>query len=373
MRRILILTLLLGLPVLSSAHPNQAPLSGFAVDTSSMENFTRQCVHLPSEKKMREEVLAWTQEQKQKADGVFSITLDGFPFRKLTQPEFEVIRTLTIPRGAHDQQKDQYRFTLKAENNSAVMERYCITEACRKNGVEKKFDLSFFQKKNQKICGDSLCAAERIFGPRKGLMILWAYLKYETNLSPLSDLMADPRGLSVSALKAVLAAASLVPAHLHEVALKDTGFFRYLKGTTLPFYQGRKVVANSFGGVFDPIDQLNFSERVYFFIHEMAHRARLTAKPALDESPEWAHAARTKSDVSKYARANLFEDFAETYTLYRVNPTRLKKVSPTRYEYMRDQVFAGFEYLKNPCEGSKENLLNLSGIDRHGITTTGVD
>ncbi|MFN7824887.1 MAG: hypothetical protein ACK5P6_05960, partial [Pseudobdellovibrionaceae bacterium] len=38
------------------------------------------------------------------------------------------------------------------------------------------------------------------------------------------------------------------------------------------------------------------------------------------------------------------EDFAETFSAYRYNPRQLKKVSPKRYEFMKNKVFGGIEY-----------------------------
>ena len=367
-----------------TAHA-QNPLDGFSVNSEQMQAFTRACVHLPSEKEIQNEIEKWTQDQKENSDRQFSIILDGFPLQKITQSEFEALRTLTIPREAHGLLKDQYRFSLKVENKVAVIERACISKACRKDGLDKKFDLSSFHKKDAPTCKNTLCAAQHIFGHTKGLLILWAYLKFGTNLSPLSDLNADPKGLSLESLKAILAAAMLVPEHLKKVALQSSGFFRYRKGTTLSFYEGRKVVANSFGGVFDPIDHLSFTEKIYFFVHELAHRARLIRQPALDESSDWMKVAGWKNEsqpqdqvnkgawVSKYARANAFEDFAETYSLYRLDPERLKKASEAKYEFMRDHVFEGIEYSKNLCSGAKEKLLDLGRIDRHGVAATRVN
>ena len=58
-------------------------------------------------------------------------------------------------------------------------------------------------------------------------------------------------------------------------------------------------------------------------------------------------------EISVYAQTNPFEDFAETYALYRLDPTRLKALSSARYTYMRDRVFDGIEYTQDPCSGSK--------------------
>ncbi len=48
--------------------------------------------------------------------------------------------------------------------------------------------------------------------------------------------------------------------------------------------------------------------------------------------------------VSVYARSNYMEDFAESYLAYIVTPAMLQQVSAARYQFMRDEVFAGREY-----------------------------
>lgn len=327
-----------------------------------MRSFTAACVKVPDLASMEKELARWESDQKSVSKDL-SFTMDGFPFAGVTDGEFLAVRALTIPRGAHGALRDQYRFSMEVDQKVAHIERACISPACggSKENV-RKFDLRSFFKKSDGICSNALCGLKRIFGASQGPMILWSFVKFGANLSPLSDPMADPKGLDVETMQAIIGAASLTPDHLRPFALKDAGFFRYQRGRSLPFYKGQKVVANSFGGVFDPIDELNYQQKVYFFVHELAHRARLRSKPALDESPEWMRisgwegskkAPAITLEISAYAQTNAFEDFAETYALYRLDPNRLKALSPARYEYMRDRVFDGIEYTQDLCTGTK--------------------
>lgn len=48
--------------------------------------------------------------------------------------------------------------------------------------------------------------------------------------------------------------------------------------------------------------------------------------------------------VSDYARFNYMEDFAESYLAYIAAPAKLQRVSAAKYQFMRDEVFAGVEY-----------------------------
>lgn len=354
----------------ASANPAKTrnPLSRFSLNLEKMRTFTERCVKVPTEEEMEKELLEWSERERSKGAPFLSLMLDGFPLTKVSETEFIALRTLTIHRGAHGPYKDQYRFKIKNESDQIMIQRTCVSEACKARGADKAFDLSPFAKTDAPACSDALCGVKRIFGDTKGLLILWAYSKWGTNLSPYSDLMADPQGLDTETMKAILAASLLTPDHLKSVALRGTGFFRYLKGMSLPFYKGQRVVANSYGGVFDPIDELKFPEKVYFFIHELAHRARLVARPALDESEEWMKVSGWKDKtppsadvlVSSYAKVNPFEDFAETYTLYRLDPIRLKAVSLDRYEFMKEKVFDGLEYVEDPCVGSRPSPLQAA-------------
>lgn len=146
--------------------------------------------------------------------------------------------------------------------------------------------------------------------------------------------------------------------------MKDTGFYRFSKGETLAKYAYDNVIADAYGAVFDGIDNYNFNEKVATITHELGHRSAYLNKNNLDESAAWENASgwQTGADekpfnnrmtgwVSDYAKTNPREDYAETYTLYRFNPRRLKQVSPERYQFMKEQVFKGIEYDQNICQG----------------------
>lgn len=47
---------------------------------------------------------------------------------------------------------------------------------------------------------------------------------------------------------------------------------------------------------------------------------------------------------TKYAMDSEFEDFAESVTMYMLDPVRLERYSPSRYNFLRDSVFGGIEF-----------------------------
>lgn len=49
--------------------------------------------------------------------------------------------------------------------------------------------------------------------------------------------------------------------------------------------------------------------------------------------------------VSSYAKTNEYEDFAESYAFYIVDPEALVFYSPEKYEFIKNKVFYGREYI----------------------------
>ena len=89
--------------------------------------------------------------------------------------------------------------------------------------------------------------------------------------------------------------------------------------------------------------------------HEMGHNVHenlIATRPELAERWNALHEkslAQYQLDgrgfvFSTYATTNVFEDFAESYQHYIRDPERLRFMSPEKYAFMCDEVFAGREY-----------------------------
>lgn len=79
--------------------------------------------------------------------------------------------------------------------------------------------------------------------------------------------------------------------------------------------------------------------------HEVGHHVHtelFSANPELAE--KWGELHDECDCVSAYAETSVYEDFAETYAHYICDPEYLEVVSPEKYAFMRDDVFAGREY-----------------------------
>ncbi len=361
-------------------------LNHFSVSPKTMNAFVQKCVSVPSNEEMKAEINQMLQERQQKPNpnwkerfqslfgktlpttaNLKEVQLDGLKMTNLNPYDLEVISRLTMHNDAsRSLWKDEYPVEQTQVNGAVKIQRKCLTSTCQSRKLEKPFDLTSFNSAPN--CSDAGCAAQKIFGKEKGTKILWAYLKYGTNLSPYSDVNADSKGFDDGTLKAILAATAAVPEHLHAAAVRDSGFYRFKKGMTLAMYgDGGSTIANAAGAVFDSIDEFSFSEKVYIFTHELGHRAAYQDNDDLDDSEEWHKATgwKVRSDkstsnksqkgwVSGYSKTNPREDFAEVYSLYRFDPRRLKKISPERYQFMKEKVFRGIEYDQDLCKGTGE-------------------
>ena len=341
----------------------------------------RKCPGVPNDAQMQTEINSMLKTRQQKPtptwkdrflslfghsipinSNIKSVSLDGFRMSDLNPYDLEVISRLTMDRdSARSFWKSLYPIEQKQINGVTQIQRKCLTATCVDRGLVTR---SLSAKNSNPTCSDALCASQRIFGEKRGVKILWAYLKYGTNLSPYSDVNADPTGFDQVTLNAALLAMSAVPDHLKDATIKDTGFYRFLKGSSLAIYGDSNVLANANGAVFDGMDRISFSEKIATFTHELGHRSAYLNRNNLDDSEAWRTASgwqsradrrtinnSTRGWVSRYAKTNPAEDYAETYTLYRFSPARLKQISPKRYEYMKVHVFKGIEYDQNICQG----------------------
>lgn len=82
--------------------------------------------------------------------------------------------------------------------------------------------------------------------------------------------------------------------------------------------------------------------------HEVGHNVHYNMRiDNLALANEWENLYHQGAGfVSAYARTNEFEDFAESYRAYVVEPENLLLYSPVKYEFIRAEVFEGYEYLR---------------------------
>lgn len=122
-----------------------------------------------------------------------------------------------------------------------------------------------------------------------------------------------------------------------------------ISGNIIPVYRQIYVYA------VDP-DKQGVEDLLVTLTHEIGHNVHYNIRrDNFELDVRWAELHRQSHDtfareglgfVSDYARTNKFEDFAETYKAYILAPEFLKLLSPDKYEFMRQEIFKGQEYLR---------------------------
>lgn len=334
------------------------------MDSAEIQKFTKQCSSNFDEQFVEKEIQSLLALHSENAFKFFFerpvgylekmtniVCLDGLRLEGLSQGEVGIIDILTKDwetRYSYNAQKFPVETVL--ENSIYKIRRLCKTNMCEDRRVHQVFSL---KSSDTETCSSLLCAVKKIFGPRKGPLILLSYLKHKLILSPFVEIDGDPDGFDIETLQAILTAAELIPTHLSEQILSKGYFFRFLRGRKLAIYKDRAVVATAAGAVFDLVDTFDFNEKVYLFLHELGHRASYVKGIFLDETPEWTSIASDGASISDYSLENSAENFAESFVLYRLNPLKFKSLSMPRYTYMKNRVFGGYHYETQLCTGSQ--------------------
>lgn len=82
--------------------------------------------------------------------------------------------------------------------------------------------------------------------------------------------------------------------------------------------------------------------------HEIGHEAQHNLSG--EQNRQWETLSTNSSNrehfVSDYAMRSVKEDFAESYAVYVYDPELLQDVSMDKYDFMKNHVFGGREYVK---------------------------
>jgi hypothetical protein len=358
--------LLIVLSILAVFSLRATPASAegsWAIGPSEVQEYVESCWKSPSTFDMLHEIPSLTSKLKSNKKAVHKqVNLDGMRLQNISATDLKLIESLTQDLDASQPLwGDLYPRDSKMSGSGVL-----TISRSQIKGVEKKVKLKdLSQYNNGPVCENALCASQKMFGYEKGIYTLWSLLRYQLLIAPYADINGDPAGLKLETMMALETAISAFPPFLHKTLLQDKKFFRFLKGYSLALYGSERVIANAAGAIFDPIDDYNFYEQVGILIHELGHRASgfgLTDYKNWDFSAEWLTASSwrrtgpgkyerdpTSPGVSHYGKTNPAEDFAESILLYRLNPTKLKTLSPSRYLFIRNKIFKGVEYIDNLC------------------------
>lgn len=202
-------------------------------------------------------------------------------------------------------------------------------------------------------CQKVMCAMEKIWGKDLAYKMMYIRLKHNFNTSEMAFHNSDR--FTPDELNDVLIGLEDVPSHLIPLGKDGQRLTHFKRGYTPAQFEDGKTVANAIVMLFDPWNRKGSWGRQYTIFHEMAHNIS-TRMEDMDESPQWLglsqwvkkgdewQAEKEACFVSRYGKANPWEDYAESLSAYRYNAKSFKKKCPEKYSFLKDAVFKGIEY-----------------------------
>jgi hypothetical protein len=225
-------------------------------------------------------------------------------------------------------------------------------------------------------CKKVICAVEKIWGEDLGLKVLYMYQKHNFNTSEYA--FNDSDRLSPEEMDDVVMGAEDLPKTLIPLGRPNQRLTHFSRGYRLK-QDSENVAANSVIMLFDTWSREPRFERQYSVFHELAHNVSTKLKD-MDESPSWLKlsdwikkgddwsSSKSACFTTKYGLTNPYEDYAEALSTYRYNPKEFKNSCPKKYEYLKEKVFKGKEYLDVAgctefTKGQVESVANLVSND----------
>lgn len=228
----------------------------------------------------------------------------------------------------------------------------------------------FKQKFKFGNCSKVLCASEIIFGKNIGAKMIYLIDQFQLNTS--SYAYSNSTNFNSGELSDLIESLEFLPEHIN-IFKENQKLSRYPRGQ-IKAGKDSRLLANASMEYFDSWTNLSSGMRQYVAFHEYAHILANAHLNSFDASLVWRqmgywvtnenqfskeflNSQNDHHSVSSYATTNPWEDFAESVSAYRFNPTLLKATSIEKYNYIKFLVFDGqeFDNEKN-CDGT----LNIS-------------
>lgn len=194
-------------------------------------------------------------------------------------------------------------------------------------------------------CQEFYCAMADIFGGEKRaiqMAYLLARYGYNTNhfVKPKSRVVSEwvdiIKPWSTEHLDTILQAFGDLP---RTVPVTDYNRdFKFIDGLQ---ENNDRIMANAVVYIFRPWKDLSHYEKQSTVVHEIGHNFDVNLSKRIGRF--WSEVPGEK--ISRYAKTNAAEDFAESVVGYRYNPQMLRTQAPEKYEIIKNYVFDGVEYL----------------------------
>lgn len=299
--------------------------------------------------------------------------------RKNPFTESEMTSWLRSNSGTERQNKTVHGINLEGETKENILAFERLTTAVNFFGqAAPAGEQSRFNSECKKVD----CAVKEIFG-ETGTQLLFMLRKFGFNGSHLAH-PEDADAWKKNELDEVLLALTDFPESV--IPLKDNKKLIHFKRG----YQrggGDNTVANAVIEIFDLWNRESKEDKRYTLTHEIGHY--IAGESGVDDSDYWKaisgwesrtslvdgeeveefEAANPSTLVSRYAKSNPAEDFAESASAYRYNPELLKRKSPQKYELIKNVIFNGVEYTSeqsctNPMTLTSEIIADAESLYR---------
>lgn len=211
--------------------------------------------------------------------------------------------------------------------------------------------------KNKKIegCRDVRCALDNLFIENNGVFHAYILSKYGYNTSHYPKSIA--KEFNKADLSIVIRALESQPSfyqkmHVNkQLILVDENKVSIKKGT----------IANATIEIFSAWQEYDEHMKEYIVFHELAHN--MSAKFEIHKNWRWDQFSGWEKEgkrwnlqhpervISEYGKASQSEEFAESVSSYRYSPQKLKDLDPKKYQFIKNAVFYGVEFLEeNNCD-----------------------
>ncbi|WP_231370276.1 hypothetical protein [Bacteriovorax sp. BSW11_IV] len=206
--------------------------------------------------------------------------------------------------------------------------------------------------KNDQIkdCHDVRCALDNLFVEGNGVFHAYILSKYGYNTSHYPKDIA--KEFSKKDLSVVIRALESQPSFYQkmyankQLILVDEEKVSIKKGT----------IANATIEIFSAWQEYDEHMKEYIVFHELAHN--MSAKFEIHKNWRWDQFSGWEKEgkrwnlnhpervISEYGKASQSEEFAESVSSYRYSPQKLKDLDPKKYQFIKNAVFYGVEFLE---------------------------
>ncbi len=253
-----------------------------------------------------------------------------------------------LANGNEKYQSTYFKFQNESQDSISIFRRLVKDHVLKKIINHKDFKTRISKARQ---CISIKCALTHLFEEDE-LIAKTIYLinEYELNTSAYSNI--DAGIMSKEELDIVLETVSLIPKSFF-LLKNNKRLVKHIK-EGIGYRANGMIFANASIELYTPWErELDNKGKVYTLLHEFAHNLGYPINMGYNQ--EWwklsnwiDHPMGWRYDrsrmISGYGATNPGEDAAESIVAYRLNPKKLKSISMAKYNFIKNEVFKGYEF-----------------------------